>query len=278
MHNHHESGPGIVHGQDVFGWVVFESLAAVVLAAAVAGYAVALWASRGRSPWPMPRTVMWGLGVACAGAALIGPLARMSHTSFTAHMVGHLLLGMIAPLLLVLAAPITLALRALPVQAARSLARFLRTPWVRVLTHPVVAASLNAGGLWALYTTDLFHLMHSSVLVHALVHGHIFLAGYVFTASLVGVDPDPHRASMGMRSAVLVVFIAVHQILAKQLYAHPPVGIEATDAHTGAQLMYYGGDVVDVALIALLFVGWYSATRPRTSDLANSRPASVPDH
>lgn len=216
---------------------------------------------------------MGGLGIVCAGAGLIGPIAEMAHTSFTAHMVGHLLVGMIAPLFLVLAAPVTLALRALPVSMARSLTWFLRTPWMRTITHPVVAATLNAGGLWLLYTTDLFHLMHSSTLVHALVHGHPFLAGYVFTASLVGMDPNPHRASMTMRSVVLVAFIASHQILAKHLYAYPPDGIGVLDARVGAQLMYYGGDVVDVTLIVLLFVGWYTTIRPRTSDFIDSRSA-----
>jgi putative membrane protein len=96
---------------------------------------------------------------------------------FTAHMTGHLLLGMVGPLLMVLAAPVTLVLGALPVAGARAFGRFLRTPWVRVVTHPVVAGVLNAGGLWLLYTTDLFSLTHSSALVHGLVHTHVFLTG-----------------------------------------------------------------------------------------------------
>ena len=234
---------------------------------AAAGYAAALWATRGRNRWPVHRTVAWCAGVACAGAALIGPVARAAHTSFTAHMAGHLLLGMLAPLLLVLGAPVTLALRALPVSRARSVTRLLRTPVVRVITHPVVAGALTAGGLWALYTTDLYPMTHTSVLLHGLVHAHIFLAGYVFTAALVGVDPDPHRATVPVRAAVLVVFIAAHSVLAKWLYAHPPAGVEAVDGRAGAQLMYYGGDVVDVTLIVLLLGGWYTATRPREPTL-----------
>ena len=57
-----------------------------------------------------------------------------ARAGFTAHMAGHLLLGMAAPLLLVLAAPVTLALRALPVARARALSRLLRTPPVRAVT------------------------------------------------------------------------------------------------------------------------------------------------
>lgn len=266
-HDHSDmDGHGAGHGS--FAWVTFESVVVLALLGAAIGYALALWASRGRRTWPVSRTVMWYLGLGCVGAALVGPLATAAHTSFTAHMVGHLLLGMVGPLLLVLAAPVTVALRALPVPAARSLTRFLRTPVMRVLTHPVVAASLNIGGLWVLYTTDLYLRMHSSTLIYALVHTHIFLAGYLFTVSIVGVDPAPHRASMRMRSAVLIVFVAVHSILAKRLYAHPPAGTTTADGEVGAQVMYYGGDVVDVIMIVLLFAGHYAATRPRAAALA----------
>lgn len=261
---HDTAAGGVAHGGDALGWALFDAVVVAVMVGAAAGYALALWAARNRSPWPAQRTVFWYAGMGCAGAGLIGPIATAAHTSFTAHMAGHLLLGMLAPLLLVLAAPITLALRALPVAAARSLTGVLHSPIVRVVTHPAVAAVLNAGGLWVLYTTELFDLMHTSVFIYGLVHAHIFLAGYVFTTALVGVDPDPHRAPIPVRSVVLIGFIAAHSILAKWLYAHPPAGVAAADGQIGAQLMYYGGDVVDVTLIVLLFLGWYTATRPRT--------------
>lgn len=258
------------------GWAVFAAAVLLVLFLAAAGYALALWSGRRRSPWPARRTATFYLGLACAGIALVGPVARAGHESFTMHMVGHLLLGMAAPLLLVLSAPVSAVLRGLPVRHARNLSRVLRRPFVRVVTHPVVAAVLNAGGLWLLYTTPLFHWMHESVLVHAVVHAHIFLAGYVFTASVVGVDPDPHRVSFRLRAAVLVVFIAAHSVLAKWLYAYPPAGVGVADARAGAQLMYYGGDVVDVTLIVLLFLGHYRATRPRPDATRRSSAAPSP--
>ena len=51
----------------------------------------------------------------------MGPVATAAHSTFAAHMAGHLLRGMAAPLVLVLGAPVTLALRALPVAEARTL-------------------------------------------------------------------------------------------------------------------------------------------------------------
>jgi putative membrane protein len=255
----HGTGTALLPGSH---WLLLEwGWLAALLVLALA-YAEGLWWARDRSPWPRHRTVCWYLGLLAAAAAVAGPLARAAHHSFTAHMVGHLLLGMIAPLLLVMAAPLSLALRALPVGAARSLPALLASPPPRVLSHPVVAAALNGGGLWLLYTTPLFALMHDSPLVHGIVHVHLLAAGALMSASLVGVDPQPHRASMAVRSAVLIGFVAAHAILAKHLFAHPPPGVEAADARIGAQLMYYGGDAVDVLLIVLLFAGWYRATRP----------------
>lgn len=271
---HHDHGGAHASSGPVAGWEVFEVLVLLVLGAALVGYAVALWAAGPGRRWPPRRALCWTAGVLCAGVGLAGPVASAAHTSFTAHMAAHLLTGMVAPLLLVLGAPLTLALRALPVARARRLTRLLRTPIVRAETHPVVAASLDVGGLWVLYTTGLYPLMHSSVLVHALVHAHVLGWGYPFTASLVGVDPDPHRSSVVLRSVVLVAFVAAHSVLARWLYAHPPAGVEAVDGRAGAQLMYYGGDVVDVLLVVLLLYGWYVSGRPRGTLRATLAPAA----
>lgn len=269
MDHGHES-----HDATAFsGWLALDLLFVALLAVAALGYAVGVLLVRPKAGWQVSRTVLWYAGLTCAGIALVGPLAGATHTSFTAHMAGHLLLGMVAPLLMVAAAPVTLLLRALPVGGARVVTRVLRNRVVGVLTHPVVAGVLNGGGLWLLYTSELFAGMHSSPVLFGLVHAHVFVAGYVFTAAIVGADPNPHRASLAVRSTVLVMFVAAHSILAKWLYAHPPPDVEPRDAEVGAQLMYYGGDVVDVTLIVLLCLGWYRSTRPRESRA--SVPAAV---
>lgn len=246
-------------------WLLFDLVCLLLILASASAYGIGVWRTCGG--WPWWRTAFWLTGLAGVAVALVGPLGEAARTGFTAHMAGHLLLGMIGPLLLVLAAPVSLALRALPVAGARRLSRVLRGWPVRVVSHPVAAALLNAGGLWLLYTTGLFHLMHSSVWIHALVHGHVLVAGVVFTASIISPDPLAHRASLRVRAGVLVVFIAAHSILGKWLYAHPPHGVDAGDAQVGAQLMYYGGDVIDVLLLVLLFLGWYPAKH------APARPA-----
>ncbi|HSU36640.1 MAG TPA: cytochrome c oxidase assembly protein [Propionibacteriaceae bacterium] len=218
---------------------------------------------RGRHRWLRRRCVLWVAGSLAAVAAISGPLARAADTSYVAHMAAHVLLGMLAPLLLVLAAPITLLLRSLPVSTARRVSRVLTSVPIRILTEPGVAAVLSVGGLWLLYTTGLYSAMHRHGGVHLLVHAHLFIAGYLFTAAVISVDPMPHRRSFRHRSAVLVLALAAHDILAKYLYAHPPDGVPVPAAETGAMVMYYGGDAVDVAILVLLGAHWYRATRPR---------------
>ncbi|MDR7275526.1 cytochrome c oxidase assembly protein [Catenuloplanes atrovinosus] len=231
-----------------------------LLAVALAGgylWAVSAVARRGR-PWPLGRTLAWCAGALAAG---LGPHLR-TPGEFTAHMAGHLLLGMVAPLLLVAGAPITLLLRALPAARARALSRLLRSAPVRALTHPVTAALLNAGGLWLLYATPLYAASAHPGWPHAAVHVHVLAAGYLFTAALIGPDPAPHRPSFGVRAAALAGFLGAHAVLAKWLYAHPPPGVGAADAEAAAYLMYYGGELIDLVLIVLFCRAWYAAAAP----------------
>ncbi len=237
---------------------------ALPFAAALLLYAwAAFHSSRRYSPWPVFRTVLWTGGILCSLSAVVGPLAEKAHTNFIAHMAGHLLLGMLAPLFMVLAAPITLILRTLPVEQARRVSRLLQNRPLRFAIDPITAFVLNIGGLWLLYTTSLYAHMQENVLIHIFVHLHVFLAGYVFTASILCIDPAPHRRSFHFRAAVLMLALAGHSILSKFLYAHPPAGVSSAQAEMGSMLMYYGGDAVDLILVILFCAQWFHAARPR---------------
>ncbi|KHF38169.1 cytochrome c oxidase assembly protein [Halalkalibacter okhensis] len=213
--------------------------------------------------WPKYRTLFWVFGVSCAVSAVAGPLAKLGHVDFTAHMIGHLLLGMISPLLMVLAAPMTLILRTLNVKTARKLTRILKSRVGQIITDPVVATILNIGGLWILYTTNLYQAMHEQMALHILIHAHVFLAGYVFTLSMIYIDPNPHRTSYVYRSILLIIALAAHGILSKYIYANPPMGVETSQAEIGGMIMYYGGDTVDVIIIFILCLQWYKSSRPQ---------------
>lgn len=215
--------------------------------------------------WPIYRYIYWVSGVLSAAAALIGPVADLAHENFTAHMIGHLFLGMLAPLLLAHSAPMTLLMRTLSVGHARKLSRILKSFPVSIFCHPLVASLLNIGGLWVLYTTDLYAAMHQYNLLHMVIHLHVFLAGYLYTISIIYIDPLPHRYSFIFRAIVLILSLAAHGILSKYIYAYPPAGVPIEQAQVGGMIMYYGGDMIEIILIFLFCRQWYKAAQPRTS-------------
>jgi putative membrane protein len=176
-------------------------------------------------------------------------------------MVGHLLMGMLGPMLLVLSAPITLALRTLDPIRARRLVKVLASAPIRFVSHPVAAAILSLGGLWVLYSTSLFTATHDHPAVHAIVHTHILVSSYLFTAAIIGIDPNRHRVGPVYRAVVLVLFMAGHRALAKQIFADPPLGVPVDQAHVGAMVMYYGGDILDLVIILTLAYQWYISRR-----------------
>ncbi|MDY8164062.1 cytochrome c oxidase assembly protein [Bacillus thuringiensis] len=220
--------------------------------------------NRHHKRWPLHRTVFWILGTVCVATAVIGPLANRAHIDFIAHMLGHLLLGMLAPIFMVLAAPTTLFLRTLNVKTARHLSSVLKSWPIRTFSNPIVATFLNLGGLWILYTTNLYSAMHQNILLHLFIHLHVFIAGYLFTISIIYIDPAPHRYSYRYRAIVLIIALAGHGILSKYIYAYPPTGVVTAQAEIGGMLMYYGGDLIDIILIFIFCLQWFRASRPIT--------------
>lgn len=237
---------------------LFMAIAALILYPAAMYYS-----NKKHSQWQTGRYLLFASGVIIAASALTGPLARLAHTDFTMHMLGHLLLGMLGPLLILHGRPMTLLLRTLKVSRARKLSKVLNMKYVKFISNPITASILNIGGLFLIYKTGLFELMHTSVLLFALVHLHVFLAGYLFTMSIIYIDIVTHRYSFLYRATVLIAALGCHKILSKLIYASPPESINRPDGEAGAMLMYYGGDLVDLALIIILCLEWYKAAGRR---------------
>lgn len=226
-------------------------------------YLVARLTLRRGSAWPWYRSVIWCAGLVVVGAAVIGPVPARGQSDFRWHMVGHVLLGMVAPMGLVMAAPITLALRRLPTARARLMVGLLHSGPIRAITHPVAAAIFNLGGLWLLYATDLYDAMHRHWTIQLFVQMHVLVAGYLFTAAIIGIDPIRDRPSWMMRATGLFIAMAGHAILAKYLFTHPPANVTGDHAERASKVMYYGGDAVEGVMIAIFCWQWYRATRPR---------------
>lgn len=261
---HHADHPSGTAGW--FGWVLVVAVLALLLVAVVLG--VVRVARSGRRV-PTGRVVALVAGFLVIAAALAPPLADRAHHDLRAHMVQHMLLGTYGPLLLALGGPVRLLLGAGGRRLRGVVGAVVGSRWLRVVGHPVTAGVLVAGGLYALYLTDLYTLSGRSTAVHVAVHVHLLAAGYLLAWSLVGVDPAPHRPGLAVRVAVLVATGGTHAHLAKHLYANagdlpPGAGQPAAVVREAAQWMYYTGDVAEVAIAVALFTAWYRSRR-RTS-------------
>ncbi|WP_218920435.1 cytochrome c oxidase assembly protein [Lentzea guizhouensis] len=233
-------------------------LAVLALLAALAYLTATTRLRRRGDTWPGWRDACFAAGCAVLACASLGPLPG---GPFTAHMAQHLALAMIAPVLVVLARPLTLLLRVLPARPRRALLTVAHSAFATVLVFPPLAALLDLGGLWLLYRTPLFAATHQP-LVHAAVHVHVVASGLLFTFAVCQLDPMRRRWGLAWRATALLGAGAAHAVLAKSLYATPPpgTGFTTTDLHHGAQLMYYGGDVVELAIAVVLAVQWYVST------------------
>lgn len=240
---------------------------------ALAALALALGAVAGERrrdrPWPPRRLLLLVAGVLVVVASGVGPFVQWAHVDPRGAVASHLVLGMLAPLLLVLSAPVTLALRALDVVPARRLSRLLRSRPMRAVAHPVPALLLSTGSLWLVHAAGLMEAAHADPLLHALLGLHFLLSGCLLTAALVGVDPSPHRAQFPLRLLVLFASIAAHSLLATVVYA------EAVDeaGRQAALLLYYGGDLLEIALATVLCAQQFTRSAPRRLSAPVATPA-----
>jgi putative membrane protein len=229
----------------------------VVPAAAAYCLGVTKLISRG-DPWPMSRSGSAGAGCTVIAAALLPPLGNTMN--FPVHVAQHLMLVMLAPLLLALSAPVTLALRTLPPVGRRRLLRVLHSRAARAFTFAPVVLILDVGGMYAYYLSPLFATVHSNPWLQVAVHSHMFFAGCLLSWYLVGRDPMPQRASTRTVLIVLLIAAGSHDLLSKLMYAHllPHGGGTPDQLRAGAQLMFYGGDVIDVGLSLAVMTAWYA--------------------
>ena len=232
-------------------------VALTILAAAGYGTALARLHRRG-DRWAASRTACLLAGSVCVCAAVLPPVG--SHDEyFPVHVAQHLLLGMAGPAFLALSAPVTLALRALTRGPHRAALRLLHSRPTGIVSSLPAAVILELGGLYVLYLTGLYRAAENDDLIHAAVHLHMFLAGCLLSWALIGLDPIRRRPGIKARLAALVIAGAAHDTLAKLMYAHslPVGGGSLASRHTGAELMYYGGTVIDIALAVVLMAQWY---------------------
>jgi putative copper resistance protein D len=266
-----------------------------VIAAAAAYLAAWRRLSRGPARSGAPRAGRWRR-LACFGAGLLaiivavdGPPDVLSDVSFSAHMIQHLLLQLVAPPLLLLGGPLSLLLRADPPWLPRRvLVRLLRSRPVRALAHPVTALGLFTIVLVASHLSPLFNLTLTHSWVHQLEHVTFLITALLLWWPAIGVDPAPHRLSYPARMLYLLLDMPVMAYLglaiansSRVLYpyyaAHrPPWGVSALqDQAAAGTIMWISGTFTMVPALAVLLLRWLDEDARRQARL-DARPAAGP--
>ncbi|MBV9891377.1 MAG: cytochrome c oxidase assembly protein, partial [Rhizobacter sp.] len=135
--------------------------------------------------------VAFTAGWVVTAAALLGPLDALSTRLFSAHMLQHEALMVVAAPLFVLARPLGAWAWALPPAWRRGLGRFLHTPawrrpW-RVVTAPLAAWIVHALALWLWHIPSLFEAALANDAVHVLQHACFLIGALLYWWSVLGL-------------------------------------------------------------------------------------------
>nr|WP_306912481.1 cytochrome c oxidase assembly protein [Arthrobacter sp. B3I9] len=188
-----------------------------VAAFGLVSYFLGVWkVTRRGDTWSVFRSVNWVVGLVVLTYITSGPPSVYGRILFSAHMVDHMALTMVAPIFLVLGAPVTLALRALPARRDGSrgprewLLVFVHSKFSQLVTHPLFAAANFAGSIVLFYYSDAFGYAMRNHIGHELMILHFSLTGYIFVLTMIGTDPLPRRAPYPMRLLLLLATMGFH--------------------------------------------------------------------
>ena len=262
------SGPPALPGTWAGLWRL-DPLPLLALASAAGLYMVgflALRASAGtRGPVSTRQASSFGAGLAVIAIALVSPLEALSESLFSAHMVQHLLLTLVAPPLLVLGAPLQVGVWALPGHRRRAAGRLLGAA-ERALPHrAAVGLASFAAFFWLWHLPTLYEAAVAHTPIHVLEHTTLLLGALLFWDSVVRARADRRwmglpllltGAVQGGLLAVLLTFTGrawypVHRPTVLQWGLTP-----LQDQQLAGVIMWVPGGVVYLLAAALLFVRW----------------------
>ena len=276
------AGPALAHGPApteaptipglVLGWALEPAVLLPLLVVAL-GWIRIVRRVNARHPdnrVPTRRSGAFLGGLAVIALALMSGIDAYDTTLFSVHMVQHLLLTLVAAPLIALGAPITTLLRVASPDVRRTvILPILHSRVTRVLSFPVVAWLVFAGVMWGTHFSPIFDRSLEDPIVHDLEHALYLGAGLLFWWQAVGLDPSPWRMPHPVRAMYVFLqmpqntFLAVTILNAPApLYPHyatlartwGPSVID--DQRIAGGLMWIGGDILFVAAIAAILVGW----------------------
>jgi putative membrane protein len=210
--------------------------------------------------------------------ALVSPLHPWGRVLFSAHMMQHEALMLVAAPLLVLGRPLIPFLWALPLDWARRVGNWGKAAWFqrvwRALTNPFVAWAIHAVALWVWHAPALFQATLSNEWVHTLQHLSFLLSALLFWWSLI----HGRQGLMGYGAATLYVFTtSVHSGLlgalltfASSVWYPSYIGLTSSwgltpleDQQLGGLIMWIPAGLVYIVAGLALFAGWLRESEAR---------------
>jgi putative membrane protein len=142
--------------------------------------------TRGIATYPVTRwrTAAFLSGMLVLLIALISPLDAVSESLFSAHMMQHLLLVLVAAPLLVLSRPVAPLLRGMPAGMRRKIGQFSHTPLIQTLrerlTHPLTITIVHVAAIWLWHIPAFYSAALNNDVFHVLEHASFFITALLY--------------------------------------------------------------------------------------------------
>jgi len=239
---------------EVLTWWSWEPLIVALLAITAALYAIGIARLWGKVRWWEPAAFI--AGWLALVVALLSPVDVLGSILFSAHMVQHELLMVVAAPLLVLGRPLVAFLWALPPSwrgpiGAWAQRRPIATAW-RAVTAPLVATVVHAHALWAWHLPSLYEATLRSDFIHALQHSSFLFTATLFWWSLI--HGRYGRTGYGVAIAYLFITAAHSGALGALITVSPNLWYPIYQATTAA----WGLDAIEDQQLAGLIM-WIPA-------------------
>jgi mxaJ protein len=253
-----------------------------ILLLAGAWYAIGYWrvwrASGAGRGTLIRRGALFGSGWLVIAASLLSPLHELGGRSFTAHMLEHELLMLVAAPLIAFSRPLGVLFWALPRGSRHSLGAFGHRRWFasswQHLSAPLTASLLQAAMLWLWHAPAFFDAALRSELWHAVQHLLLVFPALLFWWSINIASAVERRHGV---AGFWLFFTSIHSALlgALMTFAESPwyaqyaqMGMSGTagltpleDQQLAGVIMWVPGGAVH-AVAALIYLSrWFRAPR-----------------
>jgi putative copper resistance protein D len=286
---------GPLLGSSLFTAWQLNAIALAVLVLLAAWYLTGVALVPVRAPgtrWPLRSTAWFLGGLAVCAFATNGSIAVYDQALFSAHMLGHLALVMLAPAMLIAGRPLTLALAAASPQRRERLERVFRGRVVGLITAPPVALACYAVVIVGSHLTGAMDVIMRNTWAGQLEHLVYLVVGLQFFVLVVGAEPIRWQLSSPVRWLLLAVGMAVDTFtgivlmqgtMAVAMVHTSGVSVNAlSDTRTGGAIMWFGGDAIMAVVMVALVLDWLKGIDTGRADekgfLEQARRAAFVEH